>query len=115
MKQDYKPRIINPDSKFLVFTDIEYNGYVIDIYDNYSAAKIVMDKIWALGDPVTPFSLQDLVAIFNYMNFRRYELNEENMFVEKSLIDQSNGFYTVGIVEIHDDFTLEAYLKSRTK
>jgi hypothetical protein len=113
MKQDHKPRINNPDSKFLVFADIDYDGFVIDIYDNSSAATIVKDKTWALGNPPSPFSLEDLVAIFNYMNYRSYKLTEENMFSNKSLSTKSNGFYTVGIVEINNNFTLEDYLTSR--
>lgn len=99
--------------RYLVFADIEYNGYAIDVYDSLSEANIVMNKIWELGNPVTPFSFQDLVAIFNYMNFASYKLNEESMFFEKSLTAETNGFYTVGIVEINDNFTLEDYLTSR--
>ncbi|NQU84294.1 MAG: hypothetical protein HQ541_00905 [Mariniphaga sp.] len=97
----------------LVFADIEYNGFVIGVYNSYSEAKIVMDKIWALGDPSSPFLLEDLYAFYKYMEFESYKLNEDNMFENQSKIDQSNGYYTVGIVEMNDKITVESYIEKR--
>ena len=101
--------------QFLIFADLEYNGFVINIYDNLPTAKIVMNKVWELGNPPTPFSLEDLSAFFIHLNYRFYKLTKENMYYEKTIVDQSNGFYTVGIVELNDDFTVEDYLNSRGK
>ena len=42
-----------------------------------------------------------------------YKINDETRFEVKSVSSQTNGFYTVGIVEITDEFTLDAYLNSR--
>ena len=51
--------------------------------------------------------------MFADKSFARYKLDEEHLFYEKVLVDQSNGFYTVGIVELNENLTLEDYLKSR--
>ena len=108
MERPYSEKI-----QYLVFADIEYAGFLIGIYDNYSTTEIIMDKIWALGDPPSPFLMEDLVTFYSYLKFDSYRLTEDNMFEYQSIDSRSNGYYTVGIVELKDGFTVESYLRAR--
>lgn len=98
---------------YLVYADIEYKGFIINSFTSINEAKITADKIWQFGNPPSPYSLHDLTEIFSQKSIAKYELDEDHLFYEKALTEQSNGFYTVGIAELNENFTLEDYLKSR--
>lgn len=57
--------------------------------------------------------MEGLVAFYSYLKFDSYRLTEDNMFENQSTNSRSNGYYTAGIVELKDDFTVESYLRVR--
>ena len=101
--------------QYLVFADIEFNGFIIGVFESYLEAEIVKYNTWILGDPPSSLSLEDIEALFKSRNLISYQLNDDNMFENQSLECQSNGFYTVGIFELEDELTAEFYAMMRAE
>ena len=102
-------------NSFLVFADIELDGFVVAVCDSRGEANIIMKKIFALGELPSPFSLEDITEMLYYFRFTHYKLTEENKFAVNCLDYCSNGFFSVGIAELNNQFTEHDYIQSRIK
>lgn len=104
----------NSNPSFLVFADIDKQGFIIGVYPGIEHARIIQQKIWQMGAPPTPFSLTDIVDFFEHMDFGRYLLDEEHLFESLSQESESNGYFTVGTVKLEGEMTVQSYIDRRT-
>ena len=101
------------NAEFLLFIDLELDGFVIDIFDNQKQANQKMEEFWEFVSSLRNFTRDKIVQKVSSLSQQHYKLTEKKRYENISIVSRSNGFNTVGVVKINDSFTVDSYVKMR--
>lgn len=104
---------IDGEVEYLLFADLELDGFIIDVFDNHKQAVKKMHELWHFIASLWTLSHNDIVGKISAISQKRYRLTEETRYETIGLEGCSNGFYTVGVVKLNNKFTQEEYEKKR--
>lgn len=98
---------------YLLFADLEKNGFVIDVFGDKKQAETKMNELWSFISSLWKYSHAEIVEKVQPLCKKSYKLSGATRYESFSSQSQSNGTYTVGLVELKDDFGIDWYLKQR--
>lgn len=101
--------------QYMLFIDLELNGFIIDVFDDEKQASDKMDELWQFIESLRTYSYKETVEKVRLISQNNYKLTEKNRYESVSLMSRSNGIYTAGIVKVDKLFTIEIYLNRRTQ
>lgn len=100
-------------TKYLLFIDLELDGFVIDIFDDKKHANQKMEELWDFVASLWNFTHDEITQKVDSLSQRHYKLTEKTRYETGSLVSQSNGIHTAGVIKINDSFTVDSYVKTR--
>lgn len=113
--EQHKETVIHSNkSHFLLFADLELDGFVIEVFSDKEQAENKMNELWSFIDSLWNVSHYEIVGKIDELSKKSYNLLEATKHESSSFVCQSNGFYTVGLVELKDEFGIDWYLSQRS-
>ena len=91
----------------------DFSTRVNKAFDSKEQAENKMGELWKFISSLWNVSHYEIIEKIDELSKKSYKLSEATRYQSCSLVSQSNGFYTVGLVELKDEFGIDWYLKSR--
>jgi|GEM_PF-7016011 len=108
------PIIQTNKNHYLLFADLELNGFVIDVFGDKKQAETKMNELWSFISSLNKYPHAKIVEKVQSLCKKSYKLSEATRYESCSSQSQSNGIYTVGLVELKNEFGIDWYLRSRS-
>lgn len=98
--------------QYLIVAEINRNGFVLELQNNYVEAELYIERIFNLSDEFGIFEMNKVKNKLEY--FASYQISGNELYLSKIKRSISNGVYTVSIVKIDlNNFCLKTFIKER--
>jgi len=100
------------EREYLVIAELKYTGFIIGASDDHKAAERKAERIYALSDYYPFNQLYKLKS--HLLTYESYNINGNAEYFWKCKSCQSNGAYSVYIVEIDESFSIQQFISERS-
>ncbi len=105
--------IQNNKIHYLLFADLELEGFVIDIFSDEKQAATKADELCSFISTLRYCPHVEAVSKVQILSKKNYKLTETTRYNIDSYPYTSNGIHSVGVHELKGDLGIDWYLKTR--